>query len=27
LGKTHKNHVEHANFVVLKSPDVPSILV
>jgi N-acetylmuramoyl-L-alanine amidase len=26
-GKTHKNHVEHANFVVLKSPDVPSILV
>ncbi len=27
LGKTHKQHVEHANFVVLKSPDVPSILV
>jgi N-acetylmuramoyl-L-alanine amidase len=27
LGKTHKNHVEHANFMVLKSPDVPSILV
>jgi len=27
LGKTHKNDVEHANFVVLKSPDVPSILV
>jgi len=27
LGKTHKNHVVHANFVVLKSPDVPSILV
>ncbi|MEE8340145.1 MAG: N-acetylmuramoyl-L-alanine amidase, partial [Xanthomonadales bacterium] len=27
LGKTHKNYVEHANFVVLKSPDVPSILV
>jgi N-acetylmuramoyl-L-alanine amidase len=27
LGKMHKNHVEHANFVVLKSPDVPSILV
>ena len=27
LSKTHKNHVEHANFVVLKSPDVPSILV
>lgn len=27
LGKTHKRHVEHANFMVLKSPDVPSILV
>jgi len=27
LGKTHKNHVEHANFMVLKSPDVPSVLV
>ena len=27
LGKTHKSHVEHANFMVLKSPDVPSILV
>lgn len=27
LGKTHKPHVEHANFVVLRSPDVPSILV
>ena len=27
LSKSHKNHVEHANFVVLKSPDVPSILV
>jgi N-acetylmuramoyl-L-alanine amidase len=27
LGKTHKNTVEHANFMVLKSPDVPSILV
>jgi N-acetylmuramoyl-L-alanine amidase len=27
LGKTHKNSVEHANFMVLKSPDVPSILV
>ena len=25
--KMHKNHVEHANFMVLKSPDVPSILV
>ena len=27
IGKTHKNQVEHANFMVLKSPDVPSILV
>ena len=27
VGKTHKSHVEHANFMVLKSPDVPSILV
>jgi N-acetylmuramoyl-L-alanine amidase len=27
LGNTHKNHVERANFMVLKSPDVPSILV
>lgn len=27
LNRTHKNHVEHANFMVLKSPDVPSILV
>ncbi len=27
LGKTHKNDVEHANFMVLKSPDVPSLLV
>ena len=27
LGKTHKNEVERANFVVLRSPDVPSILV
>jgi N-acetylmuramoyl-L-alanine amidase len=27
VGKTHKNRVEHANFMVLKSPDVPSILV
>ena len=26
-GKTHKNHVGHANFMVLKSPDVPSVLV
>jgi len=27
MGKTHKSHVERANFMVLKSPDVPSILV
>jgi N-acetylmuramoyl-L-alanine amidase len=27
VGKTHKNGVEAANFMVLKSPDVPSILV
>jgi N-acetylmuramoyl-L-alanine amidase len=27
IGKTHKNHVEAANFVVLRSPDVPSMLV
>jgi N-acetylmuramoyl-L-alanine amidase len=27
LGKTHKNEVERANFVVLRSPDVPSMLV
>lgn len=27
VGTTHKNTVEHANFMVLKSPDVPSILV
>jgi N-acetylmuramoyl-L-alanine amidase len=27
MGKTHKKHVERANFLVLKSPDVPSILV
>ena len=27
MGNMHKNHVEHANFMVLKSPDVPSILV
>ena len=27
FGKTHKNTVEAANFLVLKSPDVPSILV
>jgi len=26
-GKTHKNYVGHANFMVLKSPDVPSVLV
>ena len=27
IAKLHKNHVEKAGFVVLKSPDVPSILV
>ncbi len=27
LGKTHKSDVERANFVVLRSPDVPSMLV
>lgn len=27
LGKTHKKAVERANFVVLRSPDVPSMLV
>lgn len=27
LGKTHRSYVERANFVVLRSPDVPSILV
>ncbi|MCY7353860.1 MAG: N-acetylmuramoyl-L-alanine amidase [Lysobacter sp.] len=27
LGRTHKPHVERANFVVLRSPDVPSMLV
>jgi N-acetylmuramoyl-L-alanine amidase len=27
VGKAHKPHVEHANFVVLRSPDVPSMLV
>jgi N-acetylmuramoyl-L-alanine amidase len=27
IGPTHRGYVEHANFVVLRSPDVPSILV
>ncbi len=27
LGKAHKPNVEHANFVVLRSPDVPSMLI
>ncbi len=27
VGKVHKHHVEQAGFVVLKSPDIPSILV
>ena len=27
IGKTHKREIERANFVVLRSPDVPSLLV
>ena len=27
IGRTHKSHPERANFVVLRSPDVPSMLV
>jgi N-acetylmuramoyl-L-alanine amidase len=27
LGRTHKQEIERANFVVLRSPDVPSLLV
>lgn len=27
LGKVHKKRVQHAGFVVLKSPDIPSLLV
>ena len=27
VGKTHKPDVERANFVVLRSPDVPSMLI
>jgi N-acetylmuramoyl-L-alanine amidase len=27
LGKTHKSNVQQAGFVVLKSPDIPSVLV
>ncbi len=27
IGKVHKNHVERAGFVVLKSPDIPALLV
>ena len=27
LGKTHKHQIEYANFMVLRSPDVPSMLV
>lgn len=27
VGKTHKRHVERAGFMVLKSPDIPSMLV
>jgi N-acetylmuramoyl-L-alanine amidase len=27
VGEVHKGHVQHAGFVVLKSPDIPSLLV
>ncbi len=27
VGKTHKKRVQHAGFVVLKSPDIPSLLI
>ncbi len=27
VGRTHKRRIEHAGFLVLKSPDIPSILV
>jgi N-acetylmuramoyl-L-alanine amidase len=27
IGKVHKHSVQHAGFVVLKSPDIPSLLV
>ncbi|HEX7341817.1 MAG TPA: N-acetylmuramoyl-L-alanine amidase [Rhodanobacteraceae bacterium] len=27
IGPTHRDHIERANFVVLRSPDIPSILV
>ena len=27
FGRVHKQEVQHANFVVLRSPDVPSILI
>jgi N-acetylmuramoyl-L-alanine amidase len=27
IGKLHKNEVQKANFMVLKSPDIPSILI
>ena len=27
LGKVHKKQVQHAGFVVLKSPDIPSLLI
>lgn len=27
VGKRHRSRVEHANFLVLKSPDVPSVLI
>ena len=27
IGKVHRGHVEQANFAVLKSPDIPSVLI
>jgi len=27
IGKTHKGHVQQAGFMVLKSPDIPSVLI
>ena len=27
VGKLHRHHVEHAGFVVLKAPDIPSMLI
>ena len=27
VGKLHRHHIEHAGFVVLKAPDIPSMLI